>query len=207
MPLPKDNQRDVSKGVVDVLRSLQVRLRRLESLPVNDTIVVLGDKVLTAVAANFDFTDISQDYRHLMLILSLRSVDAATIDYPAIQFNGDTGANYDSIRTTWWHSSGFGTVQALAATTTNMNEMPANTAPANEFGVATIKIPDYISSVKNKELHGEGGLIRDTGTGNILKSGAFGSWKDTSAITRIVIATLSTSNWAVGSRITLYGVR
>lgn len=207
MPLPKDNQRNVSKGVVDVIRSLQVRLRRLESLPVNDTIVVLDDTELSVATANFDFTDISQDYRHLMLIMSLRTLDAANIDYPAIQLNGDTGTNYDSVRTTWWHSVGFGTVEALAATTMNLNEVPANTAPANEFGIATIKAPDYTSIIKNKGLHGEGGLIRNPGTANVLKNGAFGTWKDTSAITRITIATLSAANWAIGSRVTLYGVR
>ncbi len=205
--LPRDNQRDVSKGVVDVIRDLQVRLRRLESLPLNDTIVLLGDTSLAALSTTFDFNNISQDFRHLLLRLSVRSTVAAVTDHLHILLNGDSGANYEAVRVEIQHNANLQTSETLAATNMNLNEITGGSADADHFASVVLQIIDYTNNNKFKTIFGTGGHSIGVTTADIITTQATGIWLDTSAISRIQIVTHGGDDFAIGSRVTLYGVR
>lgn len=63
----------------------------------SSAMVLLDEQVLGAPAAEIDFPSLSQAYQHLRLECALGGSTASPVDL-CLQFNGDTGANYDSQR-------------------------------------------------------------------------------------------------------------
>jgi hypothetical protein len=154
-------------------------------------------------AADITFSSLgtySSTYKHLQLRLALRTTRAAADDVIVIQLNGDTGANYA------WHQllgngSAVSSTNATSVAVPRLGVVPANSATANIFGGMVVDLLDPYSTTKNKTIRTLAGF---TSTWIALHSVLHMS---TSAISSIRIVSGFSGNIAVGSRLSLYGIK
>lgn len=154
----------------------------------------------------FDFNNIVQTYKHLLLVGSLRSAAAAAgRDYVEVNLNGDFGANYQEFLAEMT-SIGLLT-QANAGGTTRMrigiireNGAPAGFDPFTvyfaNYTVAKAQVP--MSDVASREAGARG------------RGWGFGEWATAAAITRIQARAhdgAAAQNFLTGSVMSLYGLR
>ena len=164
--------------------------------------------VLLAADGAIAFTAIPGTYRHLQLVMYLRSDRASTLDAVGIRFNNDSTANYDSyfIQANGPTPTMTGT-ESFAGTSASNGDCAGNTATANLFSAHVITIPHYANTVNHKTFEGMNGIKIGTATGNIRAEQSLGAWRSAAAITQInVIPTAGGANWKAGSRATLYGL-
>lgn len=153
--------------------------------------------------ASITFSNIPQYYRHLKLVGQGRSDVVNSVITLYMQFNGDTGANYDyeSI------SASASTVAAgewLAQTELYMAVLAGGGAPAGCAGNFDLMIENYrgtfrklVESITSHNFsNSSGGLV------NVKRSGV---WRNTDAISSIKFYT-SSGNIVAGSVISLYGL-
>jgi hypothetical protein len=162
--------------------------------------VKLGEVIVSSPQPTVAFSTIPGTYRNLKLIATGRTAGTADL---YLQFNGDTGTNYDSILL---YTAGvvasagnqFGVAKA------SWGQLALSTAPANQAGSSEIIIYDYARTawLKNITSHA---VRMDTGASgfNILFSG---TWHNTAAITDILAGTTDASNLEAGTVISLYGI-
>lgn len=164
----------------------------------------LFDSTLGADAATIDASGLATTYSHLLVLAVLRTdVAAAAVATPGLQFNGDTGANYDYSAVQWSGSSAAG-ANAFAATAILMNA-PAATAEANRFSAHAFLLLDYASASHFKTLAFLDTTIA-TGTSVNTRAGVWGgNWRSTAAINRLTFV-VGANNFKAGSRVTVYGI-
>lgn len=171
-------------------------------------LVLLYDNTLGAPAATLDTgaNAIPAGHRDLIVYVIARFSDAGlSLSTCGIQFNGDTGANYDFavIRN---HIGSAAAAQGFAATSANVGNMPAATATANYPGVVQLAIPSYDATTFFKTLTG---TLGNTGSASSMTEvwtvGA--TWRSTAAINRIVLIDTNGGNFVTGSRLVIYGAQ
>lgn len=154
-------------------------------------------------AASIDFTSIPQTpFRHLHLDFYGRG-DGATSDAILLQFNGDTGANYDFSRlyqstTTPTADETFGTASPQVGLIT------ASTAGANLFASFSAEIAHYAQAVNHKIASSRWARKRGTSAGDLNIGTNHISWRNAAAITSLSL-TLNAGNFADGTIATLSG--
>ena len=157
----------------------------------------IATTTLGSSTASVTFSSISGSFTDLVLVFN---GGITTADYAIrIRFNGDSGSNYS--RTT---ISGYGTGvrNERGSNLTGLNVfagsegMPANTLET--VGIAHIQ--NYSNSTTNKTI-----LSRSSNSSRATEA-QVGLWRNTSAITSIVIDTGS-GNLYAGSTFTLYGIK
>lgn len=156
--------------------------------------------------ASFDFTTIPATYKHLRLICSLRSDNAATSDTMRIRFNNVSTNTYYSLYYIISHNASLTTAEYLAAAEIVMTGTCGDTSPADTFVPADIYIPNYTSANINKIAYVSAGTFFNTTTGNIAIRNGLGVSDNTPAISRITIYPGTGANWKQYSRISLYGM-
>lgn len=167
--------------------------------------VRLFDSTLTAAAASFDITAISQAYSMLQLELLLRGDAAASGVAVDCHLNNDTSGNYDYDLNTISGGVLNSTSTGSAAGYMQVGRAPGGSATANYAGQATLVIPAYTQTTFYKQVRCVG-ATNNGGTASELMETLFsGVWKSTAAVTEITIYP-SSGNWAAGSRATLYGI-
>jgi Concanavalin A-like lectin/glucanases superfamily len=163
------------------------------------TFARLADLTLAAPGF-FSFAGLSQAYAHLLMLLFLRGTDAGTFDPLAIRLNGDVGPNY------YWGRTGandatsaseFGTSSLIRGPS-----MPAAGAAANNFGAAFVLIPNYTDAGAMQPIV-TGGFAA-VGT-SVTRFGG-GLWVVGTAINNVQVFDEIATNWAAGSRATIYGL-
>lgn len=148
------------------------------------------------------FTNIPQNYAHLQIRFTGRSLNLGTTDFTYMRFNNDmTSGNYAS---RWLAGEG---TTAFTATQTGTNYLfgtifPGGTATANIHGSLIIDIYDYANAAKNKTVKMIGGFDAN-GSGAIRF--VSGVWLSTSAITTLVCSNANAFD-AAGTRGDLYGI-
>jgi hypothetical protein len=154
-------------------------------------------------AADITFSSLgtySSTYKHLQLRLALRTTRAAADDVVVIQLNGDTGANY-----AWHQLLGNGSAVSSSAATgiavPRLGVVPANSATANIFGGLVVDLLDPYSTTKNTTIRS---LVGFTSSWIAVHSVLHIS---TSAISSIRLLSGFSGNIAVGSRLSLYGIK
>lgn len=161
--------------------------------------------VLTGSVTSVTFSDISQSFRHLLLIIQGRTDAAAEADAILIRFNGDTGGNYDQQRITANHTTLSG-VAARAGTSFAVSADAAN-ARASNFTASTFHIFGYTRTDAEKWAHSHtnnfGDVSADTDMAITLRSHR---WRDTDPITSITLLPLTGTNLVSGCHFTLYGI-
>jgi hypothetical protein len=164
----------------------------------------LYDSTLGAPAASFDTgaASIAAGYSSIELLLYARSVRVAASDEVYIQFNNDATAIYD------WQRAGAsnttGTFSAVATDNGFDAFVPAASAAANVFGVMRMSVAGYDIAAGQRAVSYQDGFA-DTTIGNSRAYTRSGTYRSTSAITRIKVVSLNSANLATGSRFVVYG--
>jgi hypothetical protein len=141
-------------------------------------------------------------YEHLQLRGSVRTDRASALEPVAVQFNLDTGANYQTIvmygnSTTEAAGAEHGQVRAHAA-----SWMPTTTATSTAYGSFVCDILDYRNGSKNTTLMHHTGTIADY---TYVTFGT-GLWDNVAAVTQFKIYPNNGSDFARGSEFTLFGL-
>jgi hypothetical protein len=158
-------------------------------------------------ASNITFSSIPQTYQHLQIrCIDQQYYGANDWGYTALQFNGDTGANYS--RHQIWGSGG-GSVAAYATTGNyyayaGFSALIAASAPRTQyFATNIIDILDYSSSNKYKTVRALGGAdFNGSGGVGLISS----LWPNTAAITSIVIPNIN-GTIQQNTSYALYGIK
>jgi hypothetical protein len=153
----------------------------------------------SSTGGDVTFSSIPSDYRHLQLRMFLRDTRAASDSTWFMQFNGDTGNNY-SYQGMSQNGSSIGSVTSL--TTNSMQGITsASSTGASRFGAAVIDIFDANQTNKYKLATYQSGF---TNGGNGSLYTLAGTWRNTAAITSIVIK--PNTGFAQYSHFALYGI-
>ena len=164
----------------------------------------IASTTLSTATASVTFSSIPADYTHLQIRILSRTTDpVAYDDYVETNLNGDTGANYSrhQLEGNGSTASAFG-----SGNTTFMGNGPTATDgnSASIFGVTIIDILDYANTNKYKTVRSLGGYDANGSGGLMLSSG---NWRNTNAVTSIVLTTHNALNYLTYSSFSLYGVK
>lgn len=167
---------------------------------------LISKQVLASPAATITFSSISGSYNHLVLIQQARISDAVTGGDAGMQFNGDTGTNYDTQflqgEGTAAQAGTVGTDAYIRYDYVNGSGADANTASSSETW-----IPNYAGTTFYKLIQSHSGRIFHPGTAaDYHDRHCTGQWKSTAAITSIVLTDVGAGNFIAGSSFYLYGV-
>jgi hypothetical protein len=156
-------------------------------------------------AADVTFSSIPATYTHLQI----RGIGRSTYNGGAnenqflyMQFNSDTGANYDSHRLL-----GNGSTASASASNGRINMIPSwigtLNSTANVFYASVTDILDYLDTNKFKTVKSLGGGD-ENGSGAVIFLNNL--WRSTSAITTIKLYPES-NNFAQYTQFALYGIK
>lgn len=164
--------------------------------------------VITPVA-NIDWQNIPTDYQHLKIIASVRTTSAGIAGGLVVRINNDAGNNYDwygafwNWNVVWGNGSAVNTNVPIMITTTNAG------SPAGFFPSVEVVIPNYTSTIKHKSwvapsYNPGGGIL---GQEYIYYFG--GIWHNPviAPINRLTFFDTGGGNIAIGSSLSLYGIR
>ena len=169
--------------------------------------VLLANVTLGAPAASITLSSIPQTHSHLYVQGYFRCEQAVTITGAALRINGDTGSNYD---TQYLGANGGSAAAGELFGVTSDNAFscfcPGSTATANVFGAASLWIPDYTDTGKNKMVLVESGGKWGTATTNIITRQTTIAWRSSVAVTSLSWFNISGANLSTGSRVSLYGM-
>lgn len=158
------------------------------------------DEVVTASsAADVTFSSLGS-HRDLILVGCARGDTSAAEIKLRMQFNADTGSNYD-YQQHFGDSSTAAFDHAVGTTFLNIPQIAADTHTANYFSACEITIHRYRDTNKFKPYTAKG---NEQTTGLQRTVSASGTWKSTSAITSIKLF-CSAGNFKDNSVFTLFG--
>jgi len=170
-----------------------------------NTYKLIEAKTLTATAASVTFTTIPQTYTDLILKISARSTSTAGADIYAnlkIQFNSDTGNNYNGILLfTNLGSPGSGSYTSQPGNL--FSYANGNVTTASTFSNMEIYIPNYTGS--NQKVYSVDGVVENNASNGFVEMAAE-RWTGTSAITTIDVVSLYGLHTA-NSNFYLYGIK
>ena len=155
-------------------------------------------------SASITFSSIPATYTHLQLRCSMQETQAG-VDWDNFNavFNSDTGTNY----TRHFLEGNGATVTAFGAASRSkafIGEVSRSGAGTSVFGINIVDILDYSNTNKHKTVRSLAGYDYNGG-GSV---GIFSSaWRDTSAISSIVLTSDSASNFSEYSTFALYGIK
>ncbi len=131
-------------------------------------------------ASSITFSSIPSTYQHLQIRGIGSTTNGTTLDFAAVTFNSDTGANYS------WHrlfgDGGSASVSAATSTSYIQTFCAGNTT----FGPLVLDILDYANTNKFKTARSLS-AAENNGSGNEYILYASGNWRNTNAITSITI--------------------
>jgi hypothetical protein len=159
--------------------------------------VLLQRIELNASAASVTFSNIPQSgYTDLKVVLSARSDRATEVDDQFIikPNNSTSNLTYRFVR---------GNGSTASSDVTNRTYVPASGSTASTFGNAEIYIPNYTSSV-NKSFYCDS--VQETNATGAFMSMQAILWSDTTAISSLVLAPVSGTNFVQYSTFSLYGL-
>lgn len=165
---------------------------------------------LGSAAASVSISSIPSTFKHLLLLLEMRTDAAANFDNILLRFNSDsTVTNYYSqygfhANTSWTTAENLGATYGACF----LGSIAAgNTAPANTNGFAAVWIPNYASASLQRMITYQGGARGAATSGTLRASMGAGWWLNAAAaISTITILPQAGTNLAANSAYTLYGV-
>jgi hypothetical protein len=166
----------------------------------------IAEFVLGIVTASVTFTSIPGTYRHLILEWQARGDTAATNIALQLQFNADTGANYDFAN---GNINGSGTANGggsqAGATLIQVCDMAAATAPALTPSHGRIDFQNYAGTTFHKTLTAHSGLKQSAAVANLFNETTVAWWRSAAAITSIKLVP-GAGNFVAGGSFQLYGL-
>lgn len=150
-------------------------------------------------ASTIDFTSIPQTYKDLAINLSSRTSRAATQANLAIKFNNSTSNLTSQVL------YGIDTSATTYASTQIEFGSTGNNGTTNAFGIATIYISNYASSInKTVSLESSG----ETNDANLYMHITAGLWQNNSAITTVTLYLRdAATTFNQYTTATLYGIK
>lgn len=164
---------------------------------------VFDSTVTGSVAASVNITGLPTTYANLVVEVYARGDTAAPTANFRLRMNGDSGGNYDSLYSEVRESATTFSVEVIGGTSMNLGAFPANSAPANSFGAAVIRIPNYGNTANHKSATGHNVSRVATGTPAVWIDLTGGLWRSTAAINQLTL-TPSAGNFAIGTRVMVY---
>jgi hypothetical protein len=168
-------------------------------------VTLITETALVANAASVTFSSISASYRDLLVVVRGRGDKSATDVDVRVQFNGDTGFNYDAVYQISNASStmingdfiggGYGYCGVLAAATT----------VASAAGHVEFRIYDYRGTTFHKTYRSRSANKRANTVGSFYEYDVSGDWRSTAAISSVVVFPDS-GNFIAGTVVSLYGI-
>lgn len=174
----------------------------MADFPIAGIGALLSSQTLLSDSASVTFSSISAQYNHLLLICYGRHTQAVNDGYIYVQFNGDTGNNYDFEQL---DGAGSSTGAALSRATNmiRIGDFPGSTTGnASTFGQTDVLISNYATTTFFKSTRACGGNLDTTNSGSLAGIWT-GQWRNTAAINSIVVLPPA-SNFLTGSIFMLY---
>jgi hypothetical protein len=156
----------------------------------------IATTTLGSTATSITFSSIASSWTDLRLVIVGISGTSTNI---ALRFNSDTGSNYSRIRLIGNGSAASSTIASNDTEIDLNRENLSTTIPS----LYTVDIFSYAGST-NKTLLASVNEDRN-GSGSVIS--VVGMWRNASAITTILITTLSGDTFGIGTTATLYGIK
>lgn len=165
-------------------------------------------QIVVSTPANTEtFSSIPGTFSNLRVTVSGRFSDAASNENLNIQFNGDSGSNYD-LENLQGLSGTVSAVGSAAQTSGFVGRLPAGNATANFPGQSIIDLVNYAGTTFFKTANGSGGYLTTAGTvGTYTTLMNTTTWRSTAAITSITLVDGGGGNFVAGTVLTLYGYK
>ena len=169
------------------------------------TFVNLFSSTLGSNAASFVISSIPSTYKNLRLYITAIGVTASTTLDMQIQFNSDTAAHYG------WSQQYAGNTASTGSAihTSNSTQIKCGSVWGNSSstvpGVAVIDIPWYSGTSLQKCITAIS-AAQDGGATTWLTEYITGIWMSTAAINTITLTLASSTSFATGSSVALYGM-
>lgn len=157
--------------------------------------LILPEVETSGSQSSVTFSNIPQCYRHLELRVCGRGDTAAVSAALQLQFNGDTGNNYD-----WSKENRFGNSFQNSVSAAQMGDIPAASVTANYSSGLSIDIFNYRGTTFYKNMRAYYEFFQTSGFYELNG----GQWRSTAAITSMKVF-LSAGNFLDHTIIGLYG--
>ena len=165
---------------------------------------LLAEVELFSAAATITFANISAIYSHLEIVGLFRSTRAAESDTVVLTLNADSGNNYDRLAAIF--TSVYAAVFTRGGAPPILAGIEAANSTANSFTPVTISLPYYVSS-RLKEVQCISGVFGDASAdADLAVRLTRMRWRNTAAITRLDLSLSVGPNFAIGTRVQLYGI-
>jgi len=156
-----------------------------------NTYVALATQTLSTASASVTFSSIPSSYTDLRLVIN--GTMSTAIDPVTINFNGDTASNYSY---TLLYGDGTSAASTRSANLTAIRAGYLGTVQ----GITNVDIMNYSNTTTNKTVIGRGNVANWGVTAQVSL------WRSTAAITSMTIQSLSSYNFEIGTRFSLYGI-
>ena len=155
---------------------------------------LIASQTLASAATSITFSSIAATYTDLRLVFTTISGAAAVY----VRLNSDTGNNYSST-----YLLGSGTA-ASSGRYSNNNAIPlADNTSSTGWSFQSADILSYAGSTYKTILSQNNN--DQNGSGNIERTVSL--WRNTAAITTILITTLGATTFSIGTTASLYGIK
>ena len=157
----------------------------------------IATQTLGSAAATVTFSSIPSTYTYLVLVMDYSITSANDSVY--MRLNADSGSNYSN---TTLSGNGSSAISGRDTSSSQGIRLSAfNTAQgASTRQVNITQFQNYANSTNNKAVLNRYSSVGGTET-------VVGLWRNTSAITSILLRFFSTPNFEAGSTFTLYGIK
>lgn len=177
-----------------------MRLRSTSGVStINETLI--QSTTTSSSATSVTFSTIPGTYKALRLIWSTRQATGAADATLRLQFNGDTGSNYDSNR---WNR--FGNTNSANGTSASLGSITASNAPSNASTGGELVVPYYASTTFYKAGESIVANQFDQSSIGVIQESTAIVWHSTAAITQIVLTMSNGVAFVDGSGFDLYGM-
>ena len=166
------------------------------------TYVALANITLGSSASSVTFSSIPATYRDLVIAANAQDpVSGTTFSNIGLQFNSDTGSNYN-----WLDMYGDGS-SAVSQVQSNVTGILAGymSSQNNIFSAHIFQIMDYSATDKHKTVLVRSNLGTRSPNTTQLAQATAGRWANTSAITSIRLS--GGTSFKAGSTFALYGIQ
>jgi hypothetical protein len=164
----------------------------------------IADITLAAPASAINFGAIPQTFRHLELIVSARTDQAATFSPLYLRFNSDAGTNYDYQRTDALAATN-NPFEAFAQTVLQIGYAVGQGSGAGHWGRTRALVPDYVTFFHERMALFQSFAKVGNATGNLVSQTGGGSWRSSAAITSILLLPSGGTNFVAATHATLIG--
>ncbi len=166
-------------------------------MPAGITYTPIATTTLGSAASSVTFSSISGSYTDLVLVVNAKGTGfTGSGTYPYVRYNSDSNTNYSR---TWLAGNG-STASSSRGSSENLQYLVGGTYIDGTFSYNSItQFMNYSNTTTYKTM-----LSRANNAG-VQVDALVGLWRDTSAITSIVIYS-SSGNFDTGSTFSLYGI-